>query len=537
MILIPFKNKKKAFFVVALLIITISVTDLRATEFFKNPFIHADFPDLSVTRKGKDFYMISTTMHLMPGAPILKSRDLVNWEIKSYLFDSIKDSPKYDLLNNETVYGRGQWASSIRFHKGKFYAMFSTNDPSRGYIYSTENPEGKWTLVSKLPQFHDPSLFIDDDERVFVFSGTGSLRELNKDFSGVKSDGVNMQFFKKDSSETNLLEGSQAFKYKGKYYVIMISWPNRSLRRQVCYRADKITGPYEKKVILEKDFTGRGGVGQGCMIDTEDGRWFCVMFHDRGAVGRVPILVPVRWIDDWPMLGDENGEVKVDMEVPVKGYPKAVSSITSDDFSSNKLSLSWQWNHNPVNDMWSLSERKGYLRLKTSRIVDNIFAAPNTLTQRMEGLISRGTVAMDVSGMKDGDVAGLSAFSGDAGLISVKSENGVKYLVMSTNSVMLDRNKKITGVTVNEKERLILNANEISLRVHTDFSRNKDLATFYFSTDNKNWKSIGIPFKMIFNYRTLFMGTRYAIFNYATKTKGGHVDVNYFNHENLQNYE
>jgi len=533
----PLKNKRILFFVISLFVLTMSVTSLKAADFFKNPFIHADFPDLSVTRKGKDFYMISTTMHLMPGAPILKSRDLVNWDIKTYLFDSIKDSPKYDLINNETVYGRGQWASSLRFHKGKFYAMFSTNDPSRGYIYSTTNPEGKWTLVSKLQQFHDPSLLFDDDDRVFVFSGTGSLRELKEDLSGIKPDGVNMQFFKRDSSETGLLEGSQAFKFNGKYYVIMISWPNRSLRRQVCYRADNITGPYEKKVILEKDFTGRGGVGQGCMIDTEDGRWFCVMFHDRGAVGRVPILVQVRWIDGWPMLGDENGEVNVDMELPVKGYSKTASTIISDDFSNNKLSLSWQWNHNPVNDAWSLSERKGFLRLKTSRIVDNIFAAPNTITQRMEGLISRGTAALDISGMKDGDVAGLSAFSGDAGLIYVVNKNGVKSLVMSSNSIKLDNNKRITGVSAIKKDSVSLNSDKIFLRVHTDFSRNKDIATFYYSTDNKNWNSIGSPFKMIFNYRTLFMGTRYAIFNYATKKSGGFVDVDFFNHENLQNYE
>ena len=511
--------------------------DKKAAGTFNNPVIHADFPDLSVTRKGSDYYLISTTMHMMPGAPILKSKDLVNWELKSYLFDSIKDSPKYDLIDSGTVYGRGQWASSIRYHKGKFYAMFATNDPSAGYIYSATDPEGKWEKVSRVQQFHDPSLFFDDDDKVYVFSGTGSLRELKPDLSGVQPGGVDMKFFERDASETNLLEGSQAFKHNGKYYVVMISWPGGKLRREVCYRADKITGPYEKKVILEKDFANRGGVGQGCLIDSEDGRWFGLMFQDRGAVGRVPILVPVRWEDGWPMLGDATGSVQLSAEIPIKGYPKAPSTIANDDFSSAKLALNWQWNHNPNNAAWSLTERKGFIRLKTSRVVPSIFVAPNTLTQRMEGLISQGTIGIDVSKMNDGDVAGLSSFCGDAGMLSVVVEGDKKFLVMSTTSVQLDNKKKFTGERASEKERVELSKNKVFMRVHTDFSRNKDMATFYYSLDNKEWKQLGQPTRMVFNYRTLFMGTRYGIYNYATKAVGGYVDVDFFKHENIQNYE
>ena len=533
--------KKITLFITSLLFVTLLFAQAKpkksSKNTFTNPFIHADFPDLSVTRKGSDYYMISTTMHLMPGAPILKSKDLVNWELKSYLFDSLKNSPKYDLIDGESAYGRGQWASSIRYHKGKFYAMFSTNSPSTGNIYSAMDPEGKWERVSQMQQFHDPSLFFDDDDRVYVFSGTGSLTELKSDLSGVQPGGVNMQFFKRDASETNLLEGSQAFKYKGKYYVIMISWPSGQLRREVCYRADSITGPYEKKVILERDFTNRGGVGQGCMIDTEDGRWFCLMFHDRGAVGRVPILVPVRWTDGWPMLGDENGEVQVVADKPIKGYPKAPSTIISDKFNKKKLALSWQWNHNPINSAWSLTERKGFLRLKTSRVVENIFLAPNTLTQRMEGLISQGTIGLNVSKMKEGDVAGLSSFCGDAGLLSVVKEGENKFLLLSSNGIILDNNKKVTGEKRIELERVPLKKDKVYLRVYTDFSRNKDLATFSYSLDNKKWQTIGKPIKMIFNYRTMFMGTRYGIYNYATKSLGGWVDVDFFKHENLQNYE
>lgn len=136
---------------------------------FRNPVINADVPDISVIRVGDDFYMISTTMHLMPGAPVMKSKDLVNWEIVGYVFDRLTDNPGYDLKEG-TVYGWGQWASSIRYYNGKFYVFFSPNNkPYKGYIYSATDPAGEWKLVSRTPHFHDASLFFDDDGRVYIF--------------------------------------------------------------------------------------------------------------------------------------------------------------------------------------------------------------------------------------------------------------------------------------------------------------------------------------------------------------------------------
>lgn len=506
-----------------------------AGETFRNPVIYADVPDMSVIRVGDDFYMISTTMHLMPGAPVMRSKDLVNWEIISYVFDKLTDTPNYDLKNG-TVYGRGQWASSIRYHNGKFYVFFSPNDkPFKGYIYSATDPAGKWELVSRTPHFHDASLFFDDDGRVYIFYGTGSLRELKSDLSGVQPNGVDMKIFERDETENGLLEGSQVIKHNGKYYLLMISWPRNGLRREVCFRADRITGPYEKKVILEDDFDTYGGVGQGNIVDTQDGRWYGMIFQDRNGVGRVPTLMPCRWVDGWPMLGDEEGHVPLVMEKPIQGYPET-PLVVSDDFDNRKLKINWQWNHNPEDKYWSLSERPGYLRLKTNRVVDNLFAAPNTITQRMEGPACSGAVSMDVSKMKDGDVAGFSAFNGDAGLLSVQMDGKKKYLTMSTNIVELnDADKAITKVNVDEKERIELSQNTVYLRIDCDFSQHRDLAALYYSTDNRNWKKIGTDFRMKFDYTKLFMGTKFAIFNYATKSKGGYVDIDFFHYQKIDN--
>lgn len=501
---------------------------------FTNPVVYADVPDMDVIRVGDDFYMMSTTMHLMPGAPVMRSKDLVNWEIISYVFDRLTDTSNYDLING-TVYGRGQWATSIRYHKGKFYVLFSPNDkPYRSYIYTATDPAGKWELLTRTQHFHDSSLFFDDDGRVYVFSGTGSLKELNADLSDVKPDGVDMKIFERDETETGLLEGSRVVKYDGKYYLLMISWPKGGNRRQVCYRADKITGPYEKKVILEDNFAGFPYVGQGCIVDDTKGNWYGMIFQDRGGVGRVATLMPCRWIDGWPILGDENGKVPLLMEKPVQGCPEK-SLVVSDDFSDSKLKLNWQWNHNPVNEAWSLTERPGFLRLKTNRVVDNLFLAPNTISQRMEGPECSGVVALDVVHMKEGDVAGFSAFNGDAALLSVIVRNGKKYLTMSVDSVSLDSsNKAVLDVKSEEKEQLELNQSVVYLRIDGNFRLNHDIASCYYSLDNKNWKKIGEDFKMKFDYRRLFIGTRFAIFNYATNSLGGYVDVDYFDYKKTE---
>jgi beta-xylosidase len=505
------------------------VSGATAATAYKNPVIWADMPDLSVTRNGKDYYLISTTMHLMPGAPVMKSKDLVHWKTVSYVFDSLSDNSKYNLING-TVYGRGQWASSIRYHKGKYYVLFSPNDePYRAYIYSSSDPSSeKWKLVSRTPHFHDASLFFDDDDRPFVFSGT-RVTELKSDLSDILPGGINQDIFKKDAEETGLLEGNQVVKHNGKYYLLMISWPRGKPRRQVCYRADKITGPYEKKMILEDNFAGFPYVAQGCIIDDVKGNWYGLIFQDRNGVGRVPVLMPVRWVDGWPMLGDENGKVPLLETIPLKPYDTGKRIVESDDFSGKNLKINWQWNHNPVNGAWSLTERSGYLRLKTNRVVPNLYLAPNTITQRMMGPTCSGIISMDVSEMKDGDVAGFSAFNGHSGILSVMMEGEKKYLTMTTNVVELtDKEKAVTNVQVEEKARIALNQHIVYLRIDGDFNLDKDQAIFYYSLDGNNWKKIGPEYKMIFDYRKLFMGTRFAIFNYATKSLGGYVDVDYF---------
>lgn len=498
----------------------------------ENPVIWADAPDPDVIRVGDDYYMVTTTMHLMPGAPIMHSRDLVNWETIGYVFDRLSDTPRYD-LEEGTVYGKGQWATSLRYHDGKFYVLFSPNDqPYKSYIYTAENPAGPWTLVTHdLPHFHDSSLLFDEDGKVYVYYGGGRImvRELNPDLSGVKEGGLDCVAIVPDSTETGLHEGSRVVKHDGKYYALVISWPAGKPRRQLCYRADSVAGPWEKQVILESQFGGFPYVGQGALVDGKDGEWWGMIFQDRGGVGRILTLNPVSWTDGWPMLGDAEGKVPSTLtvtEVPVNGDGIAAS----DDFSDGKKSILWQWNHNPIDSAWSLTERDGWLRLKTQRVVGNLYEAPNTISQRMPGPTCEGEVLLDISAMKPGDVAGLAAFNGDSGVLEVVREEDKTWLVALASSVELgEPGHRVTGVRDSEMARVDLgDAAQIWLKIKGDFNPGRDIATFEWSLDGKVWNAIGNDFKMIFDYRRMFMGTRFAIFNYATQETGGYVDVDYF---------
>ena len=541
---------KRIYFILASILL-MQAASVRADDYetlhmekIQNPMLWADVPDPDVIRVGDTYYLVSTTMHLMPGAPIMTSKDLKNWETVGYIFDRLTDSPKYDLLNG-TVYGRGQWATSLKYHNGKFYALLAPNE--RGamgdtYIFSAEKAEGPWTIVSRMRHFHDCSLFFDDDGRVYVIYGTGEMMELKPDLSDV-IEGTHQQLFQREEDEKGILEGSRMIKHNGKYYLLMIShvYAPGKHRREVCYRADNIRGPYEKQVILESEFGGFSYEAQGTIVDTPDGDWIGIIFQDRGGVGRVLTVMPCRWVNGWPMLGDENGKVPETVRPLVNEQP-ATAIVKSDDFSSDKLGLHWQWNHNPIDEAWSLKERPGYLRLKTNRVVSNLYLAPNTLTQRMEGPTCSGTIAIDISKMKDGDCAGLAAFNSDTGALVIKKKGKNLVLEMVEMSVTLtDLDKEVTNVEEKVIESIPLNSQlstlnaQLFLRIDADFrpvnGHGRDAANFYYSIDGSQWTQIGTKdYRLNFDWRRFFMGSKFGIFCYATKKKGGYVDIEAFNY-------
>lgn len=487
-----------------------------------NPVIYADVPDLSMIRVGDTYYMSSTTMHMNPGVPIMKSNDLINWKLVNYACSAIEDNnDKLNLDNNKNDYGRGSWASSLRYHKGIYYVSTFSGTTGKTYIFSSKNIEnGPWKRTVLNNSYHDHSLLFDDDGKVYLVWGSGKLYiiELENDLSAVKEETkrVLIENASAPGGDQIMLpsEGSQLFKIKGKYYLFNICWPKNGMRTVIIHKADAISGPWEGKIGLQ-DL----GAAQGGLIDTPDGRWFSYLFRDAGGVGRIPYLVPVKWENDWPILA-ENGKVPETLDLPAnKSLIPGI--VNSDDFTrksgENDLPLVWQWNHNPDNSLWSVRERKGYLRLKTKRTDSSFVQAKNTLTQRTFGPKCSASTMLEISNMKEGDLAGLALLQKEFGFAAVKIENSTKKIVMTDAEKGIQR----------EIESIPLNQNKIYFKAECSFENKADTGRFYYSLNGKEWISIGKPIKMPYTIPH-FMGYRFGLFNYATQNTGGFADFDYF---------
>jgi len=506
-----------------LLINALIVTSVSAQmDPVRNPVIWADVPDMSMIRVDDTWYMSSTTMHMVPGVPIMRSKDLVNWKVVSYAYDILDDGDAMNLSNGKNDYGRGSWASSLRYNKGTFYVSTFSHSTGKTYVYSTHDIEGgHWKVSSFSPALHDNTLFFDDDGRVYMIYSAGKLMltELNPDASGIKAGTVEQVIIENASSPAgdNIMlpaEGSQIFKINDTYYLFNITWPKGGMRTVVIHRAKNIAGPWEGKMALQDK-----GVAQGGLIDTPDGRWYAYLFRDQGSVGRIPYLVPVKWEDDWPIPGID-GKVPENLDLPAREsiIPEVVAS---DEFKRSKgepaLPLVWQWNHNPDNKLWSVSEHKGYLRLTTGRVDTSFTQARNTLTQRTFGPECSGITSIKTSSMKDGDFAGLALLQKKFGQVGVMVLDGSASVVMVSAQ---------SGQPV-VKESVPLTKKKVFLKAECDFRNMADRGYFFYSIDGKRWIPIGTPLDMEYSMPH-FMGYRFGLFNYSTITPGGHVDFDWF---------
>jgi beta-xylosidase len=518
-----FKHLRKK--IVVLIVILLGTSARAQVKQAHNPIIFADVPDLSVVRVGHTYYMSSTTMHMSPGVPIMKSTDLVNWKLVNYAYDTLASSDELNLGRGKSTYGRGSWASSIRHHKGIYYVTTFAQTTGQTYIFTTRDIErGPWKRAAFKPAYHDHSLFFDDDGRVYMVYGAGKIKliELDEKVSAIKPGTMEQVIIANASSpagesEGLPAEGSQLFKVNGKYYLFNITWPKGGMRTVVIHRADKITGPYEGRVALQDR-----GIAQGGLIDTPQGSWFAYLFRDYGSVGRIPYLVPVTWKDEWPVLGN-NGKVPDVLPLPASnGLMPGV--VASDEFTRSKkdpaLPLVWQWNHNPDNTLWSVTQRPGFLRLETGRLDSSFLFAQNTLTQRTIGPQCTGSVALDVSQMKEGDMAGLALLQKKYGLIGVKVNATAKSIVMVSAE----------SGTAEELLQVPLTQSTVYFKVACDFTDLKDIATFYYSLDGKSWTPVNTHLKMSYTLPH-FMGYRFGLFNFATKKTGGYVDFDFFHIE------
>jgi beta-xylosidase len=476
---------------------------------YTNPVIYSDFPDPDVIRVDSVYYMVSTTMFIFPGVTILKSYDLVNWEYCSNAVPRMDFSPCYN-LDGCNRYAHGQWATSLKYHNGTYYLLFITLDEG-GFLCKAQKPEGPWA-IRKLPRgFYDPGLFFDDDGKIYVAHGYGTINitELDTNFTAKGSDHL---VFTGDIRSG--LEGTHIYKVNGYYYLYCTYGGGDGF--QVALRSQNIYGPYEEKIVIRDNGNLGTGIHQGALIETQSGEWWSVIFQDGGAFGRFPTLQPVTWQDDWPMVG-VNGKGVVTYAKPNVGKEYPISVLpTSDEFDSTKLGMQWGWNHNPDSTRWSLTLNPGYLRLSTAKIVSNLRDARNTLTQRIFAYYSRSfpttaTVKINIDSMHDGDVAGLAVFQNPYAFIEIEKLGDKKYVTMVNNGRTIDS--------------ALISASTIYLRSNAYYGTSR--ASFAYSLDNQSFTKLGNELAMQFNL-SIFTGNKFCLFNYATLSMGGYVDFDWF---------
>jgi xylan 1,4-beta-xylosidase len=507
---------------------------------FTNPLFYDEFSDPDMIRVGEDFYLTGTTMHSMPGLPVLHSKDLVNWEFLSYAADRLDLGPAFRLENGQNVYGQGFWAPSFRYHEGTFF-IFSNVNKYTTQLFTAKDPRGPWAHHQMAKSFHDLSVLFDDDGKAYIIWGYRSIQmaQLNADLTDIVP-GSQREIIPK---EAGMGEGLHFYKFNGKYFITSAWYENRM--RMPAARADHPEGPYEvnQAISADEDFglaqgyrlsdmkgttppydiktgdvhrTGLLSLHQGGVIQTPHGEWWGFSMMDFNSVGRLTALSPVTWQDGWPYFGllGNLGRTPRTWIKPKTASPQPIQTpyVRDDDFSTSTLNPIWQWNHVPVDASWSLSERKGYLRLHALPAT-SLWDARNTLTQRAIGPQSIPTTVLDTSRMSQGDVAGLALFNRPYAWL------GVERTANGTDVVYFDEQ---TG----REQRIALHASRIWLRAACDFMTEK--SQFSFSTDGKTFVPIGNPFTMVFQLTT-FQGVRYALFNFNRKgATGGVADFDAF---------
>lgn len=484
--------------------------------------IMSDYPDPDVIRVDDTYYMISTTMHMMPGAVILRSYNLLDWEFCSYVFSDLDLTSGQQLKDNKGIYGKGMWAASLRFHNGLFYVSFVCNDTGKTYLYTSEKIDGPWKKQIVPGFFHDMSVLFDDDGRTWVVSGNCDihLTEFESDLSAPKPDSD--KIILSDDKENVWLgyEGSHLYKINGKYYLFLIHIPKGKMRTEACFVSDKIEGPYVGKDILCADLGGwNSGCAQGGIVQTKDGKWFGIVFQDHGALGRIPVLVPVTFDEnDFPIFGERSvtGEQIVPAKVTVPDYRPdyKYKPLWSNDFTNP----AWQWNHSHDEKLVSISANS--FSVKTDKIVTNVTQAANTLTHRTFGEKFCTSVNLDASRINDGDFAGLCALEGIWGIIAVTKENGKFYLQTAERA---EKNPKMNTFDSEKpvfNKKLALECAQIELQLEFDLTYpNQNVKLNYKNPGEQTFTTID---KVELKY-TLdqFMGVRSALFCYSTKHTGG----------------
>lgn len=501
---------------------------------YLNPILPADFSDLDAIRVGDDYYAISSTLQYSPGMAVLHSVDLVNWAIIGHVVNDLTQISTDYNWDRMKGYGRGIWAGSIRYYKDRFWVYFGT--PDEGYFMSSAaDPAGPWEPLHKVwgvASWDDCCSFYDDDGQLYFIGTHFGLDPVN-------NKSYNIHLFKMTPDGKSLImdsdtiiyqaKGSEAnklYKINGLYYHYF-SEVKAEGRVIMMGRAKHIYGPWEVRQLNHVDRKKDREPNQGALLETAPGEWHFLTHHGTGGhwEGRVVSLLPVTWIDGWPIIGAPGEDTIGNMVWSgIKPVEKSGTSTyqTSDDFNSPELSVQWEWNFQPRAEKWSLTERKGFLRLHAYRPIEPgddariMQRAGNTITQRSLGTREcEVTVKMDISHMEEGQYAGITHFSTvNTSTFGVRQQNGERYLSYRYGEEK-SVGKKITGTDIWFKSVWDING----------------VNQYYYSTDGNLYEPFGGTSQLTWGHSR---GDRIGIFSYNTAADKGYVDVDWFRYEYIK---
>ena len=510
---------------------------------YRNPVLHADYSDPDVCAVGEDYFLTASSFNCTPGLPILHSKDLVNWKIVNYALKKVEPVEYY----NEPRHGKGVWAPSIRFHEGMYYIYWG--DPDFGiFMVKTRDPYGEWdapVLVKAGKGMIDPCPLWDDDGRVYLahawagsrakFNSVLTVCELNKEGTAVISDPVLV--FDGNDGVNHTIEGAKFYKRNGFYYLfapaggVVSGW-------QLVMRSKDVYGPYEARIVMAQGKTDINGPHQGGWVDTPAGESWFLHFQDKGAYGRVLHLNPMKWVNDWPVIGvDKDGDGCGD---PVSRYRKPKTDKTypietpveSDEFDTRKLGLQWEWHAN-YQDVFGFTTNMGYVRIyghELSPHFKNFWEVPNLLMQKFPAEEFTATAKLKVSAKDDGQLSGLIIMGWDYSWIGVEKQEE-KFLLkqavckdaeqgnleqVSTLAVLEPSRKFEAGLFPNYER-------EIYIRVHVDKGA---YCRFSYSLDGKKFTESGTLFKA---RQGKWIGAKVGMFSVTPHGKErGWLDVDWF---------
>lgn len=526
---------------------------------FTNPLFYDEFSDPDILRVGDDYYLAGTTMHAVPGLVILHSRDLVNWENISYCFDRFDfQDDAFSLKDHKEIYGQGIWAPCIRYANGQFYVFSNVNGKGL-QCYTAKDIKGPWTHHNMKGNIYDLGVLFDDDGKVYAIHGYGTVKctELKPDMSGPIEETERVII----PEGNGVGEGHHMYKINGMYYLISTDYkPNG---RTICSRSKSIWGPYETRVItadetygyhaapltqfrgriqpdgypfaigpLDENATACSNAHQGGIVSTPNGEWWALFMQDFHSIGRTVCLMPMTWVDGWPMVGLEGNLGRA----PRTWFKPNVGTASSqqphapynrnENFDGKTLGRVWQWNHNPEEKMWSL--KKGKLQLHTMP-AEQLMWARNTLTQRVIGPRSITTVELNVKNLKTGDVAGLGNINIPCSWIGIVMGVQSSKSKAQSSKFTLRCFEQLTNDTIDEI--VTIADGRIWLRSIGNYDENH--AQYAYSLDGKEFKTIGREMPLSYQLVT-FQGSRHALFAFNTQGKnGGYAEFDNFTVEEL----